>query len=73
MLNHCGSFWNQKKKQMENNILTGYSSNEVMFMSESDLMVFLEAIENPEPPNDELKEASKKYKKFTQKSSEIKE
>lgn len=73
MLNHYGNFWNQKKNQMENNILTGYSSNEVMFMSESDLMAFLEAIENPAPPNDALKEASKKYKKFIPKSSEIQE
>ena len=73
MSNHYGNFWNQKKKQMKNNILTGYSSNEVMFVSESDLMAFLEAIENPAPPNDALKEAAKKYKKFIQKSSEIKE
>lgn len=58
---------------MENNILTGYSSNEVMFVSESDLMAFLEAIENPAPPNDALKEAAKKYKKFIPKSSEIQE
>jgi hypothetical protein len=73
MLNHYGNFWNQKKNQMENDILTGYSSNEVMFISESDLMVFLEAVENPAPPNDVLKDAAKKYKKFIPKSSEIKE
>ena len=63
MSNHYGNFWNQKKKQMENNTLTGYSSNEVMFMSESDLMVFLEAIENPREPNENLINAYEKYKK----------
>jgi uncharacterized protein (DUF1778 family) len=47
---------------MENNILTGYSSNEVIFISESDLMVFLDAIENPREPNENLKNAYEKYK-----------
>lgn len=46
---------------MENNILTGYSSNEVIFISESDLMVFLDAIENPRLPSEELKNAYQKY------------
>ena len=72
MLNHYGNFWKQIKLKMKNKESILETNGEPILISESDLMVFLEAIENSAPPNENLMEASEKYKKFIQESSEIK-
>lgn len=71
ILNHYGNFWKKTKLKMKNKKSIMETNGESILISESDLMVFLEAIENPVPPNDKLKESSDKYKKFIQKDNNL--
>lgn len=49
---------------MKKTEITEYSSNEPILMTERDFDLFIDSVENPKPPSENLKRAYKKYKNY---------
>lgn len=55
---------NKNNYTMKKIEITEYSSNEPILMTERDLQVFFDAINNPKPPSENLKRLYEKYKEY---------